>query len=73
MDGRMPAEVFCPGEFIRDELVARDWSPGDLAAMTGRDPAEIGEILSGGGEITPSLAKDLGEVFAAYRPRALMA
>jgi HTH-type transcriptional regulator/antitoxin HigA len=84
MSGHKPAEVFCPGEFIRDELGARGWTPGDLAAITGRSPAEIGEVLSGGGEITPGIANDLGEVFgtdprfwldldAAYRPRARMA
>ncbi len=28
--------AFSPGEYIRDELVARGWTPTDLAALIGR-------------------------------------
>ena len=33
MAPRSPAEVFSPGEFIRDELDARGWTQGDLAQI----------------------------------------
>ena len=29
-----PAEVFPPGEFIREELEARQWTQADLAQVT---------------------------------------
>ncbi len=28
-----PAEVFSPGEFLRDELEARGWTQGDFRAF----------------------------------------
>ena len=33
---RNPAEVFPPGEFVREELEARGWTQTDLAAILGR-------------------------------------
>ena len=33
---RTPAEVFSPGAYIREELEARHWTQGDLAAVLGR-------------------------------------
>ena len=35
---RMPAEVFPPGEFIRDEMDARGWSNDDAHTRLGNDP-----------------------------------
>lgn len=35
---RTPAEVFPPGEFIRDEMEARGWSLDDVHAKLGNDP-----------------------------------
>ena len=32
---RMPAEVFPPGEFIQEELDARNWTQSDLADILG--------------------------------------
>lgn len=36
---RIPAEVFPPGEFIREEMDARGWSAEDLAERFGGDYA----------------------------------
>src|SRR4051794_5318105 len=63
MSGRIPAEVFPPGEFIRDEMEARSWTQGDLAEILGRPPKAVNEILSGKRAITPETARGLGEAF----------
>ena len=57
------AEVFPPGEFIKDELEARGWSQLDLADITGRDPAQINLIINGKQSLTPETAKQLGDAF----------
>lgn len=63
MSGRIPAEVFTPGEFIRDELEARGWSQTHLAAILGCSLHLVNEILSGQRAITPEMARGLGEAF----------
>lgn len=35
---RQPAEVFPPGEFIRDEMAERGWTDKDAHARLGNDP-----------------------------------
>lgn len=35
MSERTPAEVFRPGEYVRDEMAARDWSVETLAEKSG--------------------------------------
>ena len=42
----IPAEVFPPGEFIREELEARGWSLQDLAEILGRPPRSVSELLT---------------------------
>lgn len=39
LDTRTPAEVFSPGEFIRDEMIERGWSLSAVHAKLGNDPA----------------------------------
>ena len=39
---RVPAEVFPPGEYIRDEIEARGWSLDDLASRMGTTSKECG-------------------------------
>ena len=36
VDALIPAEVFPPGDFIKDELEARGWTQSDLAAILDR-------------------------------------
>ena len=63
MSHRVPAEVFPPGEFIRDELEARGWTQTDLSEILGRPLKAVSEILTGKRAITPETAKGLGEAF----------
>lgn len=63
MTEMIPAEVFPPGEFIREELEARGWTQNDLADILDRSPRLVSEIISGKRSITPETAKALGEAF----------
>jgi HTH-type transcriptional regulator/antitoxin HigA len=60
---RILAEVFPPGEFIKDELEARGWTQLDLAQIMGRDPVQINLIVSGKQALTPETATQLGDAF----------
>ena len=55
------AEVFPPGEFLREELEARNWSQTELAEIIGRPVRLINEIIAGKKAITPETAIQLGE------------
>lgn len=63
MNERIPAEVFPPGEFLRDELEARGWSQIELAEVLGRPPRLISEIVSGKRAVTPETAKGFAAAF----------
>ena len=63
MSGRVPAEVFSPGEFIRDELEARDLTPADLAAILGRPAKTVDELLGGKSALTQETAERLAGAF----------
>lgn len=63
MSTRTPAEVFPPGEFIKDELVEREWTQGDLAEILGRPIQAVNEIIAGKKAITPETAQGLGDAF----------
>ncbi|MEO8838836.1 MAG: HigA family addiction module antitoxin [Herbaspirillum sp.] len=63
MNARVPAEVFLPGEFLREELSARDWSQQELADILGRPPRLVSELISGKRAITPETARGLAEAF----------
>lgn len=60
---RVPAEVFPPGDFIRDELEARGWTQGDLAQIMGRPVQVVNEIVAGKKQITPDTAVGLAKAF----------
>lgn len=60
-----PAEVFPPGEFIREELEARAWTQGDLAEIMGRPQQAVSEIISGKKQITPETARALAAAFGS--------
>lgn len=55
------AEVFPPGEFLREELEARNWSQTELAEIIGRPVRLVNEIIAGKKAITPETAIQLGE------------
>jgi HTH-type transcriptional regulator / antitoxin HigA len=56
---RVPAEVFPPAEYLRDELAERGWTPADLAAHAMLPEARVGDIL-GGAYITLRESERLG-------------
>src|SRR4051812_37965534 len=60
---RIPAEVFPPGEFIRDELEARGWTQQDLAQILGRPLVAVNQIIGGKRGITPETAQGLAAAF----------
>lgn len=63
MTNRTPAEVFPPGEFIKDELEARGWSQIDLAEIISKSPRLVSEIVGAKRAVTPETARALGEAF----------
>lgn len=63
MNARVPAEVFPPGEFLREELEAREWSQQELADILDRPPRLISELIAGKRAITPETAKGLADAF----------
>lgn len=60
---RRPAEVFSPGEFLRDELEERGWTQSDLADIVGRPIGTVNEIIKGKRKITPETAQGLSAAF----------
>ncbi|PWF42883.1 HigA family addiction module antitoxin [Massilia glaciei] len=63
MNARVPAEVFPPGDFLREELEAREWSQQELADILDRPPRLISELIAGKRAVTPETARGLGEAF----------
>ncbi|MCW5982725.1 MAG: HigA family addiction module antidote protein [Bryobacteraceae bacterium] len=63
MEGRTYAEVFPPGETVREELEERGWTQVDLAEILGRPPRLVNELIAGKRSITPDTARELGEAF----------
>ena len=63
MSERRPAEVFPPGDFIKEELEARAWTQTDLAEILGRPQRVVSEIIHGKRAISPETATGLGDAF----------
>lgn len=57
------AQVFPPGEFIKDELDARGWTQADLAEILGRPVQAVNEIIAAKKAVTPETAQGLGDAF----------
>ncbi|MFF2084905.1 HigA family addiction module antitoxin [Nocardia sp. NPDC058176] len=55
----LPAQAFPAGEYLRDELEAREWSVVEFARILGRPPQAVSEILNGRKEITPETAMEI--------------
>jgi HTH-type transcriptional regulator / antitoxin HigA len=68
MLARIPAEVFPPGEFMREELEARGWTQGDLAQIMDRPLRLINELIAGKKQITPETARGLSKAFGDGDP-----
>ncbi|KAF3997648.1 HigA family addiction module antitoxin [Glaciimonas immobilis] len=56
MKARVPAEVSPPGEFLKDELEARDWTQVEFSEIIGRDSRLINEVINGKRSITAETA-----------------
>lgn len=63
MNTRVPAEVFPPGEFLREELEAREWSQQELADILDRPARLISELICAKRAITPETARGLADAF----------
>ena len=57
------AETFPVGEFILDELDAREWTQSNFAIIAGIPLNVLGGIINGKQNITPEIAKKLGKAF----------
>ncbi len=57
MSNRVPAEVFPPGEFLREELEARGWTQGEFADILRKDPRSVSEIITGKRALSYDMAK----------------
>ena len=60
---RISAEVFPPGEFIREEIEERGWTQEDLAEILGRPLRLVNEIIMGKRGITPETANGIAAAF----------
>jgi len=58
-DTMRPAEVFPPGDYLRDELEARSWSVTDFAQIIARPVQLVSEILNNRKEITAQTATEI--------------
>lgn len=56
-----PAEVFPPGDFLRDELDERGWTVTEFAEIIGRPVQVVSEILNAKKEITTETAQEFAE------------
>lgn len=61
LENLTPAEVFPPGEFLKDELEARGWSQTDLAEIMGRSVNVVNEIVAAKRGVTPETAQALAD------------
>lgn len=57
------SEVRPPGDFIKEELVARGWSQRDLAFILGQTEQQLSPLLSGKRAISADMAHTLGAAF----------
>jgi HTH-type transcriptional regulator/antitoxin HigA len=56
-----PYRPISPGEILKEELEARDWTQGDFAEIIGRPIQVVNEIITGKKAITPETAILFGE------------
>lgn len=58
-----PAEVFPPGEYLRDELAERGWTQTQFARIIGRPLQTVNGIINGKIRITAQTAKEIAAAF----------
>ncbi|MDD5177516.1 MAG: HigA family addiction module antitoxin [Sterolibacterium sp.] len=63
MTERQVAEVFPPGEFIKEEIDARGWTQNDLAEIIGKSQRLVSEVILGKRAVTPDTAQALADAF----------
>lgn len=59
MDTALLAEAFPAGEFLADELEAREWTQAEFAEIIGRPAQFVSELVSGKKEITRESASQI--------------
>ena len=59
---KRPAVVYHPGEHLRDELVAREWTQAEFANKIKRPQALVSDIVNGRRGISVSAAIAIGKV-----------
>ena len=62
MSERRPAEVFPPGDFIKEELEAREWTQGDLAEILGDPSGSSVRLLPASERFPPQRPRTWGGV-----------
>lgn len=68
MTARVPAEVFPPGDFLREELGARGWTQAEFAEIIGRPLPAVNQIIAGKRGISPATAKELEAALGPSAP-----
>lgn len=63
MGERIPAEVFPPGDFIKEEMEERGWTQQDLAKILSKPLPSVNEILNGKKAILVDTARRLAAAF----------
>jgi HTH-type transcriptional regulator/antitoxin HigA len=58
-----PAEVFGPGEYLRDELAERGWTQTQFAKIIGRPIQLVNGIINGKVAVTAQTAKEFAAAF----------
>jgi HTH-type transcriptional regulator/antitoxin HigA len=54
-----PAEVFPPGEYLRDELATRGWTQAQFAKIIARPLQVVNGIINGKTAVTAQTAKQI--------------
>ncbi|MEQ1693524.1 MAG: transcriptional regulator [Gemmatimonas sp.] len=56
------AEVFSPGEHLREELEARGWTAAEFADMIDSSCKQVDELLGGKAKLTRPMAATIADV-----------
>ena len=67
-----PAEPFLPGEYIKDEMEARDWTQDDLAEVMQLSRRQVMDLIQGKPGITADTAHRLASAFDGQSPETWM-